>query len=249
MLGSAYSVLTGIGPPPKPRLTIALLKPLDRDTRPEIDEGRRAEHPHDHGRYGQRNRAPSLPPRSAVDDPREDHQDDGGDRVGVFQDEAVHVTRPDDWRHAVGAIEDRRPGQIRPEHQLEIDRAGSAASSARARLAPAPGDRCRPTPSGFIARPGAIVHAGPTGRIAHHVPDDVRDGERPEGVIRRAVALAENAGRTHASPFSLLPVPSVVVVQYAASSNTLTTGSAFARRPARGFRCRAGRTCGSSSSR
>ena len=40
---------------------------------------------------------------------------------------------------------------------------------------------------------------------------------------------AGNAGRTSLAPSSRWPAPSLVVVQYAASSKTLTTGSAFAQ--------------------
>src|SRR5664280_1860843 len=92
--------------------------------------------------------------------------------------------RPHDRRHAVGAIEDRRAGQIRAEHQLEL-----------------PGRRWQPV----LLMPGrslmleinidrtvrvlseirTIVKTRAVNRIAHHVPDYVRDRERPEGVSRR----------------------------------------------------------------
>src|SRR6478609_8946172 len=91
---------------------------------------------------------------------------------------------PHDRRHAVGAIEDRCPGQISAEHQLEL-----------------PGRRWQP----ILLAPGrsvvleinvdravrvlgqirTIVKTRSAHRIFHHVSDDVRDRERPECVIRR----------------------------------------------------------------
>src|SRR6478609_1828767 len=92
--------------------------------------------------------------------------------------------RPHHRWHAIGAIEDGRAGQIGAEHQLELPGRGwqpVLLVPGRGLLLEIDIDRT----VRVLSEIGTIVKTRAATRIAHHVPDDVRDRERPEGVIRR----------------------------------------------------------------
>src|SRR6476660_977678 len=92
-----------------------------------------------------------------------------------------------DLRHAVGAIEDCRAGQIRAEHQLEVAGRGRQPVlflPARSIVLQMDVDRT----VGVLGEIRTIVKAGAANWIAHHVPDDIRRRKRPEGVVRRELS-------------------------------------------------------------
>src|SRR5664280_2077159 len=119
--------------------------------------------------------------------------------------------RPHDRRHAVGAIEDRRAGQIRAEHQLEL-----------------PGRRWQPV----LLMPGRslmleIKIERSIGLRTMYPTTSVTVSDQKASVGGSCPA---GKCKTYSwPPTSVRPAPSLVVVQYAASSTTLTTGNAFAQ--------------------
>src|SRR5260370_3067200 len=132
-----------------------------------------------------------------------------------------------DWRNVVLAVQDRTAGQIRAEHQLEVacrcrQPVGLVPSGSRALQINVDGA------IGVRHEAGARADAGAIDGVAHHVPDHIGHGQRPEGIV--GGSCPSGKCRTYSRwPESRRPALSTVVVQYAASSTPLTAGSTLAQ--------------------
>src|SRR5664279_968098 len=92
--------------------------------------------------------------------------------------------RLDDLRHAVGAIENCRPGQICAEHQLEV----AGGSREPVLLVPSWNLLLEIDVDGTVGvlrERRTVTNTMAISWIVHHIPNDIGRRERPEGVIRR----------------------------------------------------------------
>ena len=92
-----------------------------------------------------------------------------------------------DGRHVVLAVENCWAGQIRAQHQLEVacrcrQPVGLVPGGSRALYSNVDGA------IGALHQAGARADAGAIDGVAHHVPDHIGHGQRPEGLDRREVS-------------------------------------------------------------